>query len=230
MNQSVETGTRLGRLRPKDTAKAKQSGAAYSRAVGILRWVLPSLVLAGLVGLTLWPMISARHLATALVEQVPNLMVDKLHLTGLDSRNQAYSLTAVRALQAKDAKNKNTVDLEKPEAEISLQDGAWLAGKSVYGRLDQTEQKLWLGGTVEFFHDRGYRFISDEAYVDIQKNTAWGGKPVLIQGPFGEVRGEGFRLLEGGKVFLVLGPATARLDLQRRGGSDKPSGNKSTSR
>jgi len=232
MNDQPESSApqRLGLLRPKDTTQVVRRGAAYSRVVGVLRWVLPSLVLLGLAGLIVWPMISAERFSTALVERVPNLMVEDLHLTGLDSRNQAYSLTAARALQAKGAKNKNTVDLEKPEAEISLDNGTWLAGKATYGRLDQTEQKLWLGGTVEFFHDKGYRFISDEANIDMEKNTAWGEKPVLLQGSFGEIRGQGFRFLDGGKVFVVTGKSSARLDLQPSGGSDKPSGNHSTSR
>lgn len=221
---------RLSGLRPRDTREARSRSLAYSRFVGVLRWVLPLLVVCGLAALTIWPIIKERQLATLVIETVPNLMVEHLHLTGRDENNQAYSLTAKRALQAEEPANKNLVDLEKPEAEISLNDGAWLAGHAAYGRLDQATEKLWLGGKVEFFHDQGYSFLSDEAYVDMEKKAAWGEKPVLIQGGFGEIRGSGFRFLDGGNALVVTGPATAKLDLQHLEGSDKPSGKNSTSR
>ncbi len=225
-----ENRKRLVLLRPRDTQKASARSITYSRFVGILRWVLPLFALAGLISLMLWPMIRAHKLSSIVVEAVPNLMVDKLRLTGLDERNRAYSLTATRALQATGTDDRNIVDLEQPEAEIALEGGSWLAGRATKGRLNQAERKLWLGGGAEFFHDDGYRFLSDEVQVDWARSVAWGEKPVLIQGPFGEVRGEGFRILDGGKVLVVTGKATARLDLQRPSRSGKLSGKDSTSR
>jgi hypothetical protein len=94
--------------------------------------------------------------------------------------------------------------------------------------LDQANKKVWLGGSVEFFHDGGYRFLSDEVHIDWTKDLAWGEKPVLIQGPFGEVRGQGFRVLDGGKTLIVIG-RRRRSDLQSVGRSGKPSGKNSPS-
>jgi len=229
-NQDEQPAPRLGRLHPRDTSEAKSSSVAYSRLVGRLRWILPLLAILGLVTLTLWPFLKTQTLTSFVVERVPNLMVEHLHLTGMDERNQSYSLTAARALQASGTDNQNLIDLEKPEAEISLQSGAWVAGHAAYGRIDQTDKKVWLGGAVEFFHDAGYRFTSDEVFVDFDKKAAWGEKPVLIQGGFGEIRGQGFRLLDGGAVFVVVGPGTAKLDLQAMKRPVKPSGKDSPSR
>lgn len=203
---------------------------AYSRLVGRLRWILPLFVLIGLTTLTLWPMIRAQTLPSFSVERIPNLMVEHLNLTGVDDHNQAYSLRAARALQAGTGAKQSLIDLEKPEAEISLQSGAWLAGKAAYGRIDQNEKKMWLGGAVEFFHDDGYRFSTDELFVDTEKKAAWGDKPVVIQGDFGEIHGQGFRLLDSGDIFVVTGPCDAKLDLQALKRTDKPSSKDSSSR
>jgi lipopolysaccharide export system protein LptC len=75
---------------------------------------------------------------------------------------------------------------------------------------------------VQLFHDKGYQFTTDEAQVDINQDDAWGEKPVLIQGGFGEIRGKGFRVLDHGSVVVVGGPAKAILNLRSSGPSDKP--------
>lgn len=225
-----ERDERLARLRPRDISAAKSRSAAYSRAVGAARGVLLGGVVLAVAALVIWPMVRSHKLAEVVTEHAPDLVVDHLNLTGLDQDNQAYAVRAVRALQVRGADNKNTVDLEKPEGEISLKNGSWLAARASLGRLDQANKRLWLGGGVEIFHDQGYRFLTDEMFADMGKSTAWGAKPVLIQGSFGEIRGTGFRFLEGGKIFLVTGPASAHLDLRAAKGSGKPSGKNSPSR
>ena len=218
----------LGRLRPRDTSAAKTHGAAYSRVVARLRWGLPVAALIGLAALVLWPLWQAHKVSLVMVKNIPNLMVEKLNLTGLDQNNQPYSLTADRALQAANAKN--LVDLENPKGEISLNNGTWIAGHAALGRLDQAAKKLWLGGGAEFFHDQGTRFASNEMNVDFGKNIAWGGQPVVIQGSFGTIEGGGFRVLEGGSTFIVTGPARAKLRLQGGHPSGKPNINTSKAR
>ena len=219
---------RLGRLKPRDTRAAKAHSARYSRTVDLLRWLLPVIVVAGVAFLFLWPMWQANKISAVMVDNVPNLMVESLNMTGMDKQGRPYALTADRALQA--ATTKNLIDLEKPKGELTLANGAWVAARSNQGRLDQDTQKLWLGGAVEIFHDDGHRFLSEELNIDIQQNNAWGEKPVLIQGHFGHIAGTGFRLLEGGKTIIITGPATAKLDLQAMSRPDKDNINTSPSR
>ncbi len=205
--------TRLGRLGTRDIRHAARHSVVYSRIVGFLRWALPLIVIGGLALLVVWPHFKNLGIEVVVIQNVPNLMVEKLNLTGLDAKNQAYALTADRALQAGNLKN--VIDLEKPKGELSLNGGGWLAGGALQGRFDQKQEKLWLGGEVEFFHDKGYRLITDEMFMDMRKNVAWSQKPVLFQGSFGEIRGKGFRALEGGSVVIFTGPATAKLRLHQ---------------
>jgi lipopolysaccharide export system protein LptC len=208
----VARSARLGRLGPRDISQAALESASYSRRVGFLRWMLPLLVIGGLAFLFLWPQLKRVGVTEMVVQNVPNLMVEKVNLTGLDAKKQPYALTADRALQAGNLKN--VIDLEKPKGELSLKGGGWISGGALQGRFDQKTEKLWLGGAVEFFHDDGYRFLADELFVDMKKNLLWSEKPVLFQGSFGEVHGKAFRALEGGAVLVFKGPAKARLRIK----------------
>lgn len=218
----------LAMLRPRDTTRAKADSYGYSRFVTLLRWFLPVMVLLGLALLFLWPLWSSNKVSLTVVDNIPNLMIEKLNLNGLDSKNHPYTLTAERALQA--ANNKNMIDLEGPKGELALDNGAWLDGRADHGRLDQSTKQMWLGGNVEFFHDKGHRFSSSEMNVDIPKSLAWGIQPVVINGNFGVIRGAGFRALDSGRTIVIVGPATATLNLQEEPRSDKPNINHSRSR
>lgn len=206
----LKSSSRLG---PRDISSAAQHSRAYSRIVAIMRWALPLVVFGGLALLVIWPHVKNIGIKALIVPKIPNLMVEKLNLTGVDSKNQPYALTATRALQAGNLKN--VIDLEHPKGELTLKDGGWISGGGLQGRYDQTTEKLWIGGDVELFHDKGYRFMSDELFVDIKKNIAWSEKDVLFQGPFGTIRGKAFQALEGGSVVILKGPATARLYLRK---------------
>jgi lipopolysaccharide export system protein LptC len=119
---------------------------------------------------------------------------------------------------------KGVIDLDHPEGEVTLNSGAWLAGKSKYGRYDQDNKKLWLGGDVRLFHDQGYEFSTPEMYMDMNDNNAWGSEAVVIQGSFGEIHGTGFRLLDDGKIMIVTGRPKALLHLRNHSpsGSNEP--------
>lgn len=220
--------SRLGRLTPRDIQGASANSAAYTRFVVWMRLLLPVFVVIILAALFFWPKLNVGKLAEKAVEKIPNLMVERLNLTGVDPKNRAYSLTADRALQA--GSLKNVIDLENPEAELILDKGDWLMGHATQGRLDQTNKTLLLNGNVEIFHNEGYGFFTDEMHVDMNKALVWGEKNVLFQGSFGEIRGQGFRVQNSGDQILITGPASARLHLHAVTPSDKPSVNHSPSR
>jgi len=209
----------LSFIQPRDT-KRTEKARRPKRVGNFLRVALPAVALLVLIALIIWPVLRPNTISKTVVANIPDLVVKNLHFTGLDSKNEAYSVSAVKATRPKGLNN--IYDLDKPEGELTLTGGAWLAVKSQLGRYDQDTHKLWLGGNVQVFHDQGYQFTSDEAQVDLNENYAWGEKPVLIQGNFGEIRGQGFRLLDSGHVMIVKGPAHAVLSLHSQVSPDKP--------
>ncbi len=213
----------LSFIRPQETRRAVKARGPQ-RVVNFLRTALPVLALCVLIALILWPVIAPNTIKGVIMKNIPDLVVKNLHFNGLDSKNEPYSLTADKATRPSGVAN--VYDLEHPQAEITLATGAWVAGKSLYGRYDQDTRKLWLGGDVQLFHDKGYQFTSDEAQIDLKNNDAWGEKPVLIQGDFGEIRGQGFKLLDSGHIMVVTGPAHAVLSLKAKNLQDKPGSDK----
>ncbi len=219
---------RLSHVRLRDTKATLAHSHTYSRVVARLRWILPLLTGIGLVVLFVWPYWTANQISLTMVENVPNLMVENLNLTGLDSKNQPYKLTADRALQAQNARE--IIDLENPKGELMLSGDVLVTGRSLHGKLNQEAQKLHLKGQVELFHDQKTRFFSDEMHVDLTKSDAWGSQPVVIDGDFGQISGTGFQMTGGGATMIINGPATARLYLHPAQGADKPNINHSSPR
>ena len=209
----------LGFLKPKETRRAAKARGPR-RLVMALRFGLPVIALLVVIALMTWPLIDPHKLIAVALKNAPDLVIRNLHFNGFDSKNQPYSLTAQSATRP--AGQDNLYDLDKPAAEMTLTSGNWVSGKADYGRFEQSTRRLWLGGNVQMFHDKGYQFTSDEAQVDINGNFAYGDKPVLIQGDFGEIRGQGFRLLDSGTTMIIKGPATARLSLRGGAPSDTP--------
>jgi len=209
----------LGFIQPRNTARVRKARRPR-RLVNFLRIALPATAAVVLLALVVWPVIKPNSIKTAIMKNIPDLVIDNLRFTGLDSKNEPYSMTALKATRPGGAEN--IFDLDQPNAEITLANGAWVSGRAQYGRYEQDSRKLWLGGDVQMFHDKGYQFTTDEAQVDLKENFAWGEKPVLIQGNFGEIRGQGFKLLDSGHVMVVTGPAHAILNLHAGSGSDKP--------
>ncbi len=209
----------LGFLEPRKTKRMIKARRARPLSA-LLRRSLPVVSLFMLGALVAWPLINPNIIGKAIMKNIPDIVVQNPRYNGLDAKNQPYTMSA--AVAKRPGGMPNIYDLEKPQGEITLKTGNWLFGKANLGRFDQDTRKLWLGGNVQIFHDKGYQFTSDEVQVDIDGNFAWGARPVLIQGGFGEIRGQGFRLLDDGNVMIVQGPAKAILNLHSTQASDKP--------
>jgi lipopolysaccharide export system protein LptC len=224
MNTTPENGAKNSRLdfiRPRETKRIQRARVGrMADFVRKLRLWLPLTAIGVIFLLFLWPIILPTFKMSNIVKNIPDLVIDNLHYTGTDNKNEPYSLLAKQA--TKPSSLHGIYDLIKPEGEITLTSGAWLDGKADYGRYDEINRKLWLGGDVQIFHDKGYQVTTDEAQVNLNNDDAWGDKPVLIQGSFGTIRGIGFRFLDGGHTIVINGPATAVLSLHGGNASDKP--------
>jgi lipopolysaccharide export system protein LptC len=218
---NAPTGGRLDFIRPRETERIQRAREGrMARFIVKLRLWLPLLACAVILLLFMWPTLLPNFRMKDIVKDIPNLVIDNLHYTGMDNKNEPYSLLAAQATRPSGLHG--IYDLTKPEGEITLQSGAWLDGKANYGRYDELNKKLWLGGDVRLFHDKGYQVTTDEAQVNLNNDDAWGDKPVLLQGNFGTIRGKGFRFLDSGHTVIIEGPATAVLSLHNSPASDKP--------
>jgi len=184
---------------------------SYSRFVTSMKVGLPLIALS-LVGLLfLWPQVNKGDIRLsvgiasfkAASPESPTMV--NARFVGSDSRNQPFSITADLAKNL--LLGKSAVQLEVPKADLALRDGSWLAMTARTGLYDQKGKTLELEGVVNLFHDSGYEFNTEIAHVDLTGGVATGEKPVLGQGPFGQLAAEGFRIEKLGKRMLFTGKA-----------------------
>lgn len=194
------------RSRPR---RVRGAGRAYSRFVSIMKWLLPGLAIA-LAGLVVaWPEIEEAPIPqrsdVAPRDELEDGQMASPRFAGIDDRNRPYSVTGASAFTHPE--REEIVVIERPEAEITLETGAWLALIAERGLLDNEEGHIRLEGTVSLFRDDGFTFASDEMEIDLRDRRAWGDAPVLAHGPSAEIEAAGFRIEEGGGRVAFTGPS-----------------------
>ena len=199
--------------------QARQPSLGYSRFVTVMKWLLPCLAMA-LTGLVvIWP-----EMREAPIPEQSNVPEEEMgagqmaspRFGGVDNRNQPYSVSGQSAYPHPELAE--IMVIERPEAEITLEAGAWLALIAERGLLDNTAGTIKLEGGVDLFRDDGYTFAADEVEIDLRTRLAWGHTPVSVHGPSGEIAAAGFRIEDGGRRVAFVGPA--RLFMRGAGGRE----------
>lgn len=199
----------------------------YSVFVGWMKWLLPgaAIMLVGLV--MMWPQLERTGSAVersvmseVKPEDFANIQLVNPRYMGEDDLNRPYMLTADVARQA--TPEDDQVHLEGPKADITLEDGTWLALTADQGVFFQKAKELNLEGTVNIFHDKGYSVETGEAMVDLEAGTAHGNKPVVAHGPMGTLQSEGFRVYGKGETVIFTGKSRLVLYPDEEGGVSLP--------
>ncbi len=200
-------------------SKKSKISRAYSRFVQLTKLLLPLIAVILVVMIVIWPHLRADSKRFSigfsnieLSEAKDPSMINARYI-GTDNDNQPFSVTADIAKKTDDVTQ--SILLELPKADITLNDGSWLVLTSQTGVYDRPTQYLELEGAVNLFHDSGYEMHTDAAGVDLSNGSAQGHTPVQGQGPFGSIESEGFRLIDKGKTIIFTGKTKAKLLLNR---------------
>jgi lipopolysaccharide export system protein LptC len=185
----------------------------YGRGARIAKIALPLLAL-GLAALVItWSQINPviQRLQISETEQAPEeidtITMENARFAGVDAQDRTFNVTAARAIQS--AEDSNRIELQHPRADIALADGAKVAIQSDSGGLQRDTQILDLFGSVTLVHDRGYEFRTTSARVDLGERTATGDAPIEGHGPDGDIRAEGFEVVDGGAGIIFRGRSRA---------------------
>lgn len=197
------------RRRPPDHPVRVAGHRRYSRFVGVMKVLLPSLavVLLGLV--VAWPRLGNDEdrfqigFANISQQAVENLQMVNARYYGIDNRNHPFTVTA--DLAKEEQPRSGVMLLERPKADFATRDGNGVYVEAVRGYYHQKEQILDLEGEVSLFHDEGYELHTEKASIDLVRSVAEGHAPVTGNGPQGRIQGEGFRIVENGRQIVVLG-------------------------
>jgi lipopolysaccharide export system protein LptC len=176
-----------------------------------------------------------------------DVTVAKVKYDGVDARNRPFSITAESATQpdntpasnpsatapadpAADSqaqpvavKQDSVINLTKPLADMTLQDGAWVAVQADKGIYNRDKSTVDLSGNVELFHDTGLQFETDAATIDLKNNTAAGDRPVEGQNADGTLTAEGFQVLNDGRMVIFTGRSYMKIFPKAQGSSGESS-------
>ena len=199
---------------PGGTAAAMQpprfSGrSSYSLFVLSMKVLLPALATALVLLIIAWPQISPTEerfrigVSSISLEEAESLSMLNPRFDGIDEHNRPYSVTADLAVQ--DSGNDDLVDLELPKADMSMDDGTWVAVMAKSGRYHRKSETVDLSGEVVLFHDEGFEMKTEFAHVDLKAGVAEGDRAVEAQGPSGTLSSEGFRVEDRGERIYFTG-------------------------
>jgi len=146
-------------------------------------------------------------------QEIETITMLNARFNGIDSKNRAFNVTAARAVQSVD--DVNRIQLERPKADIVLPNGSHIAIESETGGLQRNTQILDLYGAVTVAQNQAYEFRTSQAQIDLDKRTAGGSAPVEGHGPDGEIRADGFQIVDDGARVMFTGRSRAILRSQQ---------------
>lgn len=197
----------------------KKANVKYTKFVRMMRLVLPLMALIMIWLVVYWPRIQNTMEPVAKEDLVP-VTVGKNELLrprfqSTDKKDQPFNVTAHRALQS--SYDPSVVILERPMADITLNNGDWLAAEATRGAYRQKVEKLFLEGDVRLYHDRGYQLQTEKMVINLAKNQAWSDTRIYGQGPAGVLEATGMQAYSERGQVIFTGPVSLKLNRSLRG-------------
>ena len=210
-----------------DQPPAATPGSRHSRRVALLKRVLPAIGLALLLMVAAWPRLAVlwERLAFPPIDlrEARELRMIDPRYSGADRLGRPFVVTAAVGRQVPD--RQDLVSLETPRADLKTHGGVDIVVTAATGIYQSQAQLLDLFGQVTLVHQNGTRFATDTARVDVANNTAEGSDPVAGDGPSGDIKAEGFRLLDKGDTIIFTGKSDMHLHGAKPGAeSSRPAG------
>ena len=210
--------------RVRDLAKRRRwrrGAPGYNRFVSTSKFLLPLAASILIILVVAWPQLQFEEdrfrmgFATLSLKQAEDTSMLNPRYVGADRNGQPFAITADLAKSR--SSESAVIELEMPKADMMLDDGTWVLLTAETGAYHRPTEILELSGAVSLFHDSGLEFRTARARIDLAAGAAAGTDPVEGQGPFGDLRSEGFRLAGKdrlihftGKAWLVLYPAAKK--------------------
>ncbi|MBI1238206.1 MAG: LPS export ABC transporter periplasmic protein LptC [Alphaproteobacteria bacterium] len=195
--QEEQARGRLMRNWPRRRAVDASAALRHSQRVQQLKIALPIgafVIVAAVLGFS---SVNGGRATVALtfdkIERVEDdLRMIEPKLTGVDGEGRPYTVTAEAARQIQGAQDH--VILSGIEADITLEDGKWIALSAGSGELDGKQNILDLDDGISVFSDMGYELRTQAAQVDLKQGVVTGETQVTGQGPLGVIHANGFTI------------------------------------
>lgn len=124
---------------------------------------------------------------------------------GIDKKERPFKIQALQAV--KTIENKDLFLLEKPSGEIKNTNGGKTMVKSLKGKFDQKNQKVYLFNKVELANIDGLVFKTESAQIDLESNEIVGKEKIFGENNEGKISSEGFEITDQGNKVIFTGKA-----------------------
>lgn len=210
---------RAERASPGDAAGRLED--RHTRRVALLKRVLPASGVALLLLIAVWPRLAPlwQQLRFAIpaidLRDARELRMINPRYAGIDRNGHPFVVIAAVGRQVPD--RQDLMSLKAPRADIKMHNGTDVVVTADTGVYQQQVQLLDLFGHVTVARQDGNRFVTDRARADVAHDTAEGNDPVSGHGPSGDIKAQGFRILDKGDTILFTGRSDLLLRSARPG-------------
>jgi len=217
--RSIGFGARSGRgaliLRPIAEWLRNLPGNRYSRRVAMMRLALPVIGVLLLVIVAVWPRVAPLfdrlRFAAIDLREARELRMLNPRYAGTDRSGHPFIVTAAigRQVPGRD----DIMALDQPRADLKSHNGANIVVTADSGLYQTNTQFLDVIGHVTMTHENGTQIVTDSARLDAANNAGEGHDPVEGHGPSGDIKAEGFQIIDKGDIVMFTGKS----DLWLRG-------------
>jgi lipopolysaccharide export system protein LptC len=192
----------------------------HTRRVAVLKRILPALGVSLLLLIATWPRLvplweRIRVSFPAIdLRDARELRMVNPHYSGIDREGRPFVVTADSGRQIPD--RQDLVSLQAPVAEMKLRSGAQVWANSISAVYQSQASVLDMFGDVTVTHQDGTRFVTATARVNAAQNAAEGNDPVAGHGPAGEIKAQGFRIIDKGDTIIFTGRSDMLLNGARK--------------
>ena len=194
-------------------------GRGYSWFVKSMRLILPVAAIGLIFAVVAWPKMEEELVIVPkeeLVQKPQNEIGENEllnpHFETMDSNHHPVNVTAARALHNQD--DPNSIRLEKPNANLQMENGDPVNIQALNGTYEQETQKLFLENDVAIKHGDGYELRAQELRVDMKTREAFSDKNITINGPTINIEATGLNGNMDNGTLIFNGPAKLTLNMQ----------------
>jgi lipopolysaccharide export system protein LptC len=191
-------------------ARVRRRARAHTQLVLVLRWLLPTLMLAlfGLLGA--FVVGQAVRAAAARPKEMPTqIRMIGPHFIGRDNQGRAFNLAS--RLAVRNDANMQQVLLSSPVIVMDVDSAHPKTLTADHGVYDEDTHLLHLTGHVRVDDAAASTVGTDEALIDTKAGTVAGGSALNADGPMGQIHAGRYRATEKGQELIMSGGVHAQL-------------------
>jgi lipopolysaccharide export system protein LptC len=185
---------------------AFEAANRHSLRVRLLRWAIPfaacaaTFLLIGVVLVDPFRVMPANVSVSRAGLNGSRIVMDLPKLSGFRKDGREYDVTAASAIQ--DIKRPNVIELNEPDAKISLSESGIVHVTAATGVYDSTRDTLVLRTNVHLRTDSGYDAVLKIASIDLKAGTMVSDEPVTVVTGNATIASDRMQTLDSGRIVF----------------------------